>query len=104
MMATTDKQGWTLDALRERREEIEAIAARHGAYDVRVFGSVARGEETPQSDVDILVSAKPGTTMFDLVGLWLDLQDALSCEVDLLTDDPSGNYIMDMARREAVTL
>ncbi len=103
-MAAATEQGWTLEALRARREEIEAIAAKHGAYDVRVFGSVARGEETPQSDVDIMVSAKPGTSIFDLVGLWLDLQDALGCEVDLLTDDPSGNYVVAAARREAVAL
>lgn len=103
-MAATAKRGWTLETLRARREEIEAIAARHGAYDVRVFGSVARGEETPQSDMDVMVSAKPRTTIFNLGGLWLELQNFLGCEVDLLTDDPSGNYIVDIARRKAVIL
>jgi predicted nucleotidyltransferase len=48
---------------------------------VRVFGSVARGEATPESDVDLLVQMRDGASMFDLVGLWLDLQDLLGCEV-----------------------
>lgn len=103
-MSATVKQGWTLEALRARREEIVAIAEKHGAYDVRIFGSVARGEETPQSDVDILVTIEEGRSIFDQAALWLDLQDTLNCEVDLLADHPEAGYITDMARREAVAL
>jgi predicted nucleotidyltransferase len=78
----------TLEELRARRDEIQRLAERYGAYNVRVFGSVARGEATAQSDVDLLVSMRDRVSMFDLVGLWLDLQDLLGCQVSLVTDDP----------------
>ncbi len=105
-MAATVKQGWTLEALRARRGEIEAIAARHGAYNVRVFGSVARGEASEDSDVDVMVSTKPGTSIFDLVGLWLDMQDFLSCEVSLITDDeaPRRERFLQRVHEDAVPL
>ena len=67
--------------LRARRDEIIALAKQYGAENVRVFGSVARGDATPKSDVDFLVSAQPGVSMFDLVGLWLELKELLGCEV-----------------------
>ena len=79
----------TLDDLRARRDEIIALAAKYGAFDVRVFGSVARGEATPDSDFDLMVNARPGTSVFDLVGLWLDLKDLLGRDVSLITDDPN---------------
>ena len=93
----------TLEQLRARRDEIIAVAEQNGAYDVRVFGSVARGEDAP-SDVDFLVSFRKGSSIFDQVGLWLDLQDLLGCEVDLLTDHPEAGKITDMARKEAISL
>jgi hypothetical protein len=76
----------TLESLHTRREEIIALAEKYGMFNVRVFGSVARGESSLDSDVDLLVAAREGVTMFDLVGLWLDLQDLLGCEVSLVTD------------------
>ncbi|GIV82161.1 MAG: nucleotidyltransferase [Anaerolineae bacterium] len=87
-MTDTTRAPLTLDALRARRDEILRLAEQYGAFNVRVFGSVARGEEKSGSDVDLLVSMRPGASMFDLVGLWLDLQDLLGCEVSLVTDDP----------------
>lgn len=86
-MSETTRTPITLEALRRRREEILALAERYGAYNVRVFGSVARGEATPESDVDLLISAREGVSMFDLVGLWLDLQELLGRDVSLVTDD-----------------
>jgi uncharacterized protein len=73
----------TLDELRERRTEIERIVARHGASNVRVFGSVARGDAVPGSDVDLIVDFDSDRTVLDLSALILDLQEALGCEVDV---------------------
>lgn len=94
----------TLQSLRKRRAEILALAERHGVSDVRVVGSVARGDAQPGSDVDLLVSVKPGVTMFDLVGLWQDLQALLGCEVNLLTDGIPDEPFMWRVRRDAVRL
>jgi predicted nucleotidyltransferase len=74
------------ELLQEKREEILRIAARRGAYNVRVFGSVARGEARPESDVDFLVDLEPSRSLLDLGGLLMDLQDLLECEVDVLTE------------------
>ena len=82
----------TLDELRRRRAEIERIARRHRARNVRTFGSVARGDAVPGSDVDFLVEFDPGRNVLDLSALILDLQDALGCEVDVkeLAGERSG--------------
>ncbi len=72
--------------LHEKRTEILQIAASHGATNVRVFGSVARGEAGPESDVDFLVTREPGRSLFDLGGLLMDLRDLLDCEVDVVTE------------------
>lgn len=74
----------TLSALRARREDLLRIAAAHGAHDVRIFGSVARDEAGPASDVDFLVNLDADRTLFDLSGLILDLKDALGHNVDVI--------------------
>jgi predicted nucleotidyltransferase len=73
----------TLETLRERRQDILAIAARRGASNVRVFGSVARGDAGPESDVDFLVDFEPGVSLLDHAGLLVDLQGYLQCKVDV---------------------
>lgn len=93
----------SLEMLRKKRAEILTLAEKHGAYNVRVFGSVARGDSQP-NDVDILVSFQIGSSIFNQVGLWLDLQELLGCSVDLLTDHPEAGKITDIASREAVPL
>ena len=103
-MAQHTEKSWTIDALRTRRDDILAAAAQNGAFNVRVFGSVARGESQPSSDIDFLVTFQPGSSIFDQVGLWLDLQELLGCEVDLLTDHPDAGQITDTAREEAIPL
>lgn len=95
---------WTLATLREHRETIVALAAQHGASDVRVVGSVAKGTANASSDVDFLVTFRDDASIFDQVGLWLDLQDLLGCPVDLLTDHPQAGRVTQSARHEAQPL
>ncbi len=92
------------DILGDKREAILKLAQQYGATNVRVFGSVARGEAQPDSDVDFLMQFDEQTNIFDLVGLWQDLTDLLQRDVDLIADHPSGGRIMHIARKEAVPL
>ncbi len=92
----------TLEVLRSRRAEIEAIAARHGAHHVRVFGSVARGEADERSDVDFLVQFETGRSLFDLVRLADDLEDLLEVRVDVGTQ--VKDRIRERVENEAVAL
>jgi predicted nucleotidyltransferase len=95
----------TLESLRARRDELMAIAAKRGASNLRVFGSVARGEARPDSDVDFLVDLEPQRTLFDLSGLILDLEEALGRKVDVVESGirpPVG--IPERIQREAVPL
>lgn len=73
--------------LTDHREEILEIAARHGAHNVRVFGSAARGSDTSSSDVDLLVDLDRGRSLFDLTSLIRELQVALERDVDVVTED-----------------
>ncbi len=92
------------ELLKERREEILAVAARHGAHNVRVFGSVARGEADERSDVDFLVDMEPGRSLFDMGGLLMDLQELLGREVDVVTERGLKLRIRERVLREAVRL
>jgi hypothetical protein len=77
----------TLMDLQDKRLEILRIAASHGARNVRLFGSNARGEDRPDSDLDILVDMDSGRSLLDLVGLGQDLEDLLRRKVDVLTEN-----------------
>ena len=90
--------------LQEKRREILSIAARHGARNVRVFGSVARGEAGPESDLDILVDLEPGRSLLDHAALLLDLEAALGCKVDVLTERGLRARVREAVLREAVAL
>lgn len=94
----------TLEDLRARREEILAIAERHKAYNVRVFGSVARGEAGPGSDVDLLVTYRQNASLFDVAGLWLDLKEFLNCDVDVVDDAAIKARLRDSILQTAVPL
>ena len=72
--------------LQEKKRAIIETAARHGAHNVRVFGSVARGEAEPQSDVDLLVDMEPGRSLLDLGSLHAELQELLGRKVDVVTE------------------
>jgi predicted nucleotidyltransferase len=78
----------TIETLRVQRDEILAIAAQYGAFDVRIFGSVARGESTPGSDVDLLVSFRKGASLYDLSGLTQALSAFLQHRVAIISDHP----------------
>jgi predicted nucleotidyltransferase len=88
----------------ERRRDILDVAARHGADDVRVFGSVARGESRPDSDLDLLVRLEPGRNLLDLGGLLMDLRELLRCDVDVVTEQTLKPRIRQRVLREAVPL
>jgi len=85
----------------QKRAEILAVASKHGARNVRLFGSTVRDEAGPDSDVDILVELDQGRSLMDLAHLWLDLQELLSCKVDLLTDEGLSPYLKDRILAEA---
>lgn len=87
--------------LKAKRREIIEIAARHGAHNVRVFGSVARGDAVPDSDIDFLVDVEPGTSLMDLGGLLMDLQELLGCSVDIVTEKGLRPRIRDRVLSEA---
>ncbi len=105
-MTEQTKSTWTLPRLRRHRDSILALAEEHGAYNVRVFGSVARGTATENSDIDFIVSTHDDVNMFGLVGLWLDLQDLLGCDVSLITDDdnPRRERFMQQVHKESIPL
>jgi len=90
--------------LQSKRDEIIGLAARHGAINVRVFGSVARGEARPDSDVDFLVDLESGRSLFDLGGLLTDLQNLLGCKVDVVTERGLRARVRERVKREAVPL
>jgi len=90
--------------LTEKRDEILRIAARHGAKNIRVFGSVARGDADAASDVDVLVDMEPGRSLLDMGGLLMDLQDVLGCSVDVVTERGLRPRIRDRVLKEAVPL
>jgi hypothetical protein len=92
------------EVLKAQRDEILRIAARHGAYNVRVFGSVARGNAQPDSDVDLLVDLEPGRSLLDLGGLLMDLQDLLGRSVDIVTERGLRHRLRERVLTEAVPL
>ena len=92
------------ELLKVKREEILRIAAKHGARNVRVFGSVARGEADDQSDIDFLVDMEPGRSLLDRAGLLVDLEELLGRKVDVATERVLKPRIRDRVFREAVSI
>jgi uncharacterized protein len=90
--------------LQQNRDEILCIAARHGASNVRVFGSVARGDATANSDVDVLVDLEPNRSLFDLGAFLEDLKSLLGCRVDVVTEKGLRARIRERVLQEAVQL
>jgi hypothetical protein len=92
------------ELLKSKREDILQIASKYGARNVRVFGSLARGEALPESDIDFLVDMEPGRSLFDLGGLLVDLHHLLGVEVDVVTEKGLGSRIREHVLAEAVPL
>lgn len=91
-------------ALSAIREDVRRIAAAHGAGNVRVFGSVGRGEQNASSDLDLLVDMAEGRSLFDLIALSNDLEESLGVEVDVVTEASLSPYMRDRVLDEAVAL
>ena len=93
-----------VDELRSRSGEIRRIAARHGAKNVRVFGSVARREDTPESDIDFLIELDPGRSLFDQASLIVELRELLSRDVDVVTERALKPRVRERVLADAVAL
>jgi uncharacterized protein len=94
----------SLSELQRKREEILRTAKRYGAFNVRVFGSVARGEADSESDIDFLVEMEQGRSLLDLGGLLTDLQVLLGQQVDVVTEKGLRERIRERILQEAVAL
>ncbi|MGB6064979.1 MAG: nucleotidyltransferase family protein [Desulfomonilaceae bacterium] len=90
--------------LREKKEEILRIAVRHGARNVRVFGSVIRGDADEASDIDLLVSFDPEASLLQHAALIRELRDFLGCSVDVVDDDGLRPGMRDRVLNEAAPL
>lgn len=90
--------------MKEKRQEILRISAKHGATNVRIFGSVARGDAGPDSDLDLLVDVGPNPSPFFPGGLLTDLEALLGKKVDIVTPGGLHWYIRDRVLQEAVPL
>jgi uncharacterized protein len=92
------------EILKTKRGEILRLAEMHGARNVRVFGSVARGDAGPDSDVDLLVDMAPGRSLMDHVAFAQDVEDILNRKVDVVTEKALHWYIRDRVFAEAVPI
>lgn len=92
------------EAIRQKREEIRRIVAEHGAVNVRVFGSVARAEEQPDSDLDLLIDVGSKTSSWFPAGLILDLEKLLGCRVEVVTEKSLNPLLRDRVLREAIQI
>jgi predicted nucleotidyltransferase len=94
----------TKEAIQDKREAILEIARRYGAHDVRIFGSVARGDATADSDLDIVVRFDPDRSLLDHGGLLMDLRELLGVKVDVVSEGALQGRFGELVRKEAVPL
>jgi predicted nucleotidyltransferase/lambda repressor-like predicted transcriptional regulator len=90
------------DQVLGKRSLIRTIAKAHGARSVELFGSAARGEELPDSDLDFMVELEPGRSLLDLIGMAHDLQDVFGRKVEVMTRRGTKPRVLAQARRDAV--
>jgi len=86
------------------RDKILEVAARHGATNVRVFGSAVREPSRAPHDIDLLVDLEPGRSLLDHVALWQDLEELLGCPVDVVVEGGISPYLQDRILAEAQPL
>ena len=95
----------TLEIVRTQyRDQILVTANKRAARNIRIFGSVASGDERRDSDIDFLVDFEPGRSLFDLAGLWLDLEKLLGCKVDVVSSCGLKPRLASEVLRDAVAL
>jgi predicted nucleotidyltransferase len=94
----------TQEDIRRKRDAILDIARRYGAHDVRIFGSVARGEATENSDLDLIVRFDRGRSLLDHGGLVMDLRELLGIRVDVIDEEAMRERFRDQALKEAIPL
>jgi predicted nucleotidyltransferase len=94
----------SIDELRARRREILSTAARHGASEIRVFGSVLHGNDRPDSDIDLLAEFEPGRSLLDVIGLEQELEELLGRRVEVLTVGGLSPYLEQRILAEAASL
>ncbi len=94
----------TIEKLREKKSQIFEVAARHGVVGIYVFGSVARGDDRPDSDVDLLIAPGPSTSPWFPAGLVLDIESLLGRRVEVVTDRGLNPHLRDDVLKEAVSL
>jgi uncharacterized protein len=92
------------ELLYQKREDIRRIAAKHGATNIRVFGSVARDQAKPDSDLDLLIDAGPNTSSWFPAGLILDLENLLGCRVEVVTEKGLNPQIRESVVSEAIPI
>jgi predicted nucleotidyltransferase len=92
------------ELVQTRREDILRAAYRYGAYNVRIFGSVARGDADEHSDLDVLVDLETGRSLFDLGGLLSELEELLGHSVDVVTEKGLRDRIRQRVLQEAIPL
>ena len=94
----------TEQIIREKRDAMLEIARRYGAHDIRVFGSVARGDAAENSDLDLIVRFEPGRSLFDHGGLIMDLQDLLGVRVDVVSEGGMRERFRNHVMKEVIPL
>jgi hypothetical protein len=92
------------EMLKEKRDEILAIAKQYGGRKVRIFGSIARGQGKEDSDIDLLVELEPGRSLLDIIAIKQDLEDLLKRKVDVVTEAAVSPYIRKEILRQAISL
>jgi predicted nucleotidyltransferase len=94
----------TIDILQAKREDVLEVAQRHGVTSIRIFGSVARGDESAESDIDLLVTTGPSVSSWFPAGLILELEQLLGRHVDIVTESGLNPLLRDQVLTEAVAL